>query len=191
MFGQGEPAGWAPRGRRMALMAATVILALMASGWWLLRPDALEPVANGVGLEASDDRLRLTSYVVSNKRPVELVSVRPVTLPPEGAGVTIVACRWRDPLMAFAAGSGPLDEHCSETRDVAGLQLQPRTSLPAGDGTFIATREWDVVMAVELGDQPSYVTDGFVVEYREGLRRGRQATGTQVAVYRPGHEPSQ
>lgn len=173
----------------VALVVGVVLMALVG-GWWLVGPDALEPVANGVVLEASDDRPRLTSDVVSNRRPVELVSVRPVTPAPEGARVTIVACRWRDPLTAFATGSGAFDEHCSETREVAGFRLAPHKSRPVGDGTFVATREWEILMGVELGDQPAYVTEGFIVEYREGIRRGQQTTGTQVAVHRPGHEPA-
>lgn len=46
-----------------------------------------------------------------------------------------------------------------------------------------------MVAAFELGDQSSYVTEGFVVEYREGVRRGRQTTGTVVGVFLPGHDP--
>lgn len=151
------------------------------ASWWLLRPGALAPVANAVGLEARDDRPRLTSDVVWNTRPVELISVRPALIPPEGATVTFVACRWRDPLDAFATASGSLDEHCAETREVAGLRLEPHGRASG--------RTWDVVAAFELGYQSSYVTEGFVVEYRKGVRRGRQTTGSVVGVFLPGHDP--
>ena len=177
-----------PQVRRSARWIAAIAIVLAAVGWWLMRSNALEPVADAVGFEAFDDQTRLTSYVVTNRRPIELVSVRPANQPPEGVNVSFVACRWPDPLQAFATGSGSPAEHCAEMRDVEGLVLEPNVRRPVGHGTLSATRDWDVLAVIDLGDQPSYVTEGFVVHYREGLRRGRQATGARVAVYRPGHE---
>lgn len=169
-------------------LVAFVAIVLVVVGWFL-RPDALRPVTNGVGLEALDDQPRLTGEVVMNRRTIQIVSVRPVNQPPEGAKVSFVACRWREPLQAFATASGPVTAHCAETRAVEGLVLEPRASRPMDDGTLIATRDWEVLAVIALGDQPSYLTEGFVVDYREGLRRGRQASGTRVAVYRHGEEP--
>ena len=173
------------------LVSGLVVVALLAGGWWLSRPDALVRPGMEASIEARDDQPRFfgDSLVVSNTRPIELVSVRPVDDPPDGVRVTIVACRWRDPLGSFATGAGPLDEHCAETREVAGLELGLHEGFPAGDSTYNMAREWEVLAVVELGDELSYVTDGFVVQYREGLRRGRQVTGGKVTVHQPGHHP--
>ena len=179
-----RPAVWI-----VASVLVAILVVLVAVGWWLLRPDALEPVADGVRFEVVDDRPRLTSSVVTNRRPIEVMSVRPAGRPPEGASVSFVACRWREPLQTFATGSGSLHAHCAETREVEGLLLEPNVSRRVGDDRVSVKREWDVLAVIDLGDQQSYVTEGFVVEYREGLRRQRQTTGTRVEVYRPGHEP--
>lgn len=117
--------------KRPATWIAAVAIVVLVGVWWLLRPGALEPVANGVGFEVSDAQPRLTSYVVVNRRPIEVVSVSPAHQPPEGARVSFVACRWRDPLQAFATDSGPVTDHCAETRNVEGLVLEHESAGPS------------------------------------------------------------
>lgn len=167
--------------RRFWPAAAALLVVVVAAGWWLLRPDALTLGSLLVGFEVNDERPRLAGDVVINDRPVELISVRPVAPPPEGTRVTPVACRLHDPRTPLGTADGPISDHCAETREVEGLRLDPHGSVEG--------REWDVIVVIELGDQPSYVTERFVVEYRDGVRWGRQTTGVEVYAHRPGHDP--
>lgn len=174
--------------RRVGSWAGVVVLLVVALAWWLLTPDVLQGVADEVSLEQRTDHPVITSHVVAADRPVEILSVRPVDTPPPGVQVSFVACRWRNPTEAFATGRGPVSDHCADTRGVRSLRLAPVAHRPGGDGTLIGARDWEILAVVDLGDQSAYVTDGFIVSYRDGVRRGTQATGVKVTVYRPGHD---
>lgn len=177
--------------RSLAAVVAVAVVGVGASWvWWLTNPGALRPVAIGVELTVAPGVQAAASNVATNlERPIEIVSVRPAAPPPEGASLTLIACRWIEGREVGSTRAWDIDERCAETRPVEGLVLAPLGPLRTEpDGTVLIGREWDIVAVVDLGDQLAYATDGFVVEYRDGWRRGSQLSGYRMQVQRSGGE---
>lgn len=175
--------------RRLMVSAVALVGVAAAWVWWLTSPDTLDPAGVTVSLEVvPGERAAVAGLATSFDRIVEIVSIRPASPPPEGASIELLACRW---IEGREIGSTPRwrgsEEHCAETRPVEGLELAPLGPVRTEPGGWVMIgREWELVAVVDLGDQPSYGTEGFVVEYRDGRRRGTQASGMRIDVHRPG-----
>ena len=145
---------------------------LVAAVWWGTHPGAVGPAGNQISSSVEVGRTYATTGIVNPVRPITIRSVEPFR--PEGAEVSIEfrACD--------AVGGGfllPKSQACDGERDVAGVRIEP-----GREGTQIRAE-------ITLLEEGVFAMQGVVVEYRDGLRRGRQVTGMEIVMFSEGHDP--
>ena len=154
----------------MLLVALLAAVALTAAAWWLLTPGAFGPPGSRFGLDLEVGQPAVVGTGLFPSRDVVVVGVEPVSPPPPGVSVTFHGC----PTVSLGAARGELETVCGKVRDVEGLALLDDPHPP-----------WHVVARIEFSKPGSYETNGFVVTYRDGLRRGRQTSGVGVEISAP------
>lgn len=166
-----RPRPWWPKW----VVVVAVLLGLLAVlGWWITHPDALLPAGNKLGSPVRVGETHVLD-IIDPLRPITIRSIEPYRLEGAEAKVVFRACRYK-PGWAMMV---PKVRACDGQRDVRGVVIGPHPS-----GT-----EWEIRAEVTLLEEGYFSMQGFVVEYREGLRWGRQVTDVHAVVFSPGHEP--
>ena len=164
------PARRPARRRRLLVALLAAAGAVTAAAWWLVTPDAFGPPSSRLGLDVELGQPAVVGTALFPSRDIVIVGIEPATPPPHGMTVTFHGCS----TLSMGAARGDLATVCGEVRDVKGLVLQADNSSP-----------WHVVARMEFSQPGSYETKGFVVSYRDGLRRGRQTSGMGVKLAAP------
>jgi hypothetical protein len=145
--------------RWIGALAAFVVV--VGAGWWLTHPAALPAGGDEVGAQARIGEARFVTGIVRPTRPITLRSIEPYRPTGADATVTFRACRNKSSTYFFKTAI------CEDPRDVGGVVL--------GD-------DWDIQAEITLNEDGRFSMQGFLVKYRDGIRFGRQATGTHLFV---------
>jgi hypothetical protein len=159
-----------PVPRRLLLVGLLAAGGLAAGVWWLLTPAVFGPPGSlsGLGVELGQPAVVGTGLFPSHE--VVIVGVEPATPPPPGVTVTFHGCS----NLPLGAARGELETACGKVRDIEGLPLEADGKGP-----------WHVVARIEFSEPGTFKTNGFVVSFRDGLRRGRQTSGVGVEISAP------